>query len=134
VSNEIKAVDGAGRHRSAVVRCFVARTGWPGQPSSICWVADISIACAACILKAAPAAAGSRATDTAIRIANMVRPTAIALLSHAKYPAPPLRWSNDEIESFPRFINVVGARRGWAVSHRCHRSRADAHSAAPGPP
>src|SRR6516164_2248298 len=61
---------------------------WPGQPSSICWVADISIACAACILKAAPAAAGSRATDTAIRIANMVRPTAIALLSHAKYPAP----------------------------------------------
>ena len=34
---------------------------WPGQPSSICWVADISIACAACILKAAPAAAGSRA-------------------------------------------------------------------------
>jgi hypothetical protein len=49
----------------------------PGQPSSIGCEADISIAGAGGTLKTAPAAAGSSATATAIKTANMVRPTAI---------------------------------------------------------
>jgi hypothetical protein len=72
----------------------------PGQPSSMGWEADISIAGAGGALKAAPAAAGSKATDTAIKTANMVRPTAIVCLSNTYYPAGTPGSSNDEIASF----------------------------------
>jgi hypothetical protein len=52
----------------------------PGQPSSIGWEAGISIDETGGALKAAPAAAGSKATETAIKPAKMVRPMAISYL------------------------------------------------------
>jgi hypothetical protein len=56
-----------------------------GQQSCSGSEADISITSADCSLKAAPPTAGSKATDAAIRKANMVRANAIS--ERPEYPA-----------------------------------------------
>ena len=65
-----------------------------GQQSCIGSGADISAASCDFSLKAAPAPIGSMATDSAIRIANMVRANAILQRTH--YPAAAGGWSSDD--------------------------------------
>jgi hypothetical protein len=88
----------------------------PGQ-SSIGWEADISIAGAGGTLKAAPAAAGSSATATAIKTANMVRPTAIRICEFFLIMgAPPTpQWHSADITA--AFSNV--AFEGKAEDRKC---------------